>query len=109
MRDGKKICIVGPGRMGVGIVTAILLANQGHAVTLFDTKERYPGQEMIALEKALCEIRNNMILLSELGMWGGDSEQACTGVGECTLLKTCLRSHVLLWSIQPGVCAHCLF
>jgi 3-hydroxyacyl-CoA dehydrogenase len=40
MRDGKKICIVGPGRMGVGIVTAILLANQGHAVTLFDTKER---------------------------------------------------------------------
>ncbi len=81
MRDGKKICIVGPGRMGVGIVTAILLANQGHAVTLFDTKERESGQEMIALEKALCEIRDNMILLGELGMWGGDSEQACADIG----------------------------
>ena len=52
MRDGKKICIVGPGRMGVGIVTAILLANRGHAVTLLDTKARKPGREMAALRKA---------------------------------------------------------
>jgi 3-hydroxyacyl-CoA dehydrogenase len=67
--------------MGVGILTAILLANQGHTVTLFDTKEREPGQEMIALEKALSEIRDNMRLLSELGMWTGGSEQACAGIG----------------------------
>ena len=88
MSDGKKICIVGPGRMGIGIATAILLANQGHAVTLVDTKEREPGQEMIALEKALSETRDNMALLSELGMWAGDSEQACTGIG---VSQICLR------------------
>jgi 3-hydroxybutyryl-CoA dehydrogenase len=81
MNDGEKICIIGPGRMGVGIATAILLANQGHAVTLVDTKEREPGQEMTALEKALIETRDNMVLLSELGMWAGDAEQACTGIG----------------------------
>jgi len=81
MRDEKKICILGPGRMGVGIATAILLANQGDAVTLFDTKDREPGQEMTALERALDEIRDNMILLSELGMWSGDAEQACAAIG----------------------------
>ncbi len=81
MGDGKKISVVGPGRMGIGIATAILLANQGYRVTLFDTKERERGQEMIALEKALCEIRDNMMLLSELGMWKGDSELACAAMG----------------------------
>ena len=81
MRDGKKICIVGPGRMGVGIVTAILLANRGHAVTLLDTKARKPGREMAALSKALNDIRDNLILLGELGLWKGDAGQACTGIG----------------------------
>ena len=81
MRDGENTCIVGPGRMGVGIVTAILLANQGHSVTLVDTKKREPGQEMTALNKALGEIRDNMTLLKELDVWGGDAELACGGIG----------------------------
>ena len=81
MRDGEKICIVGPGRMGIGIGTAILLANQGHIVTIVDTKEREPGQEMTALNTARGEIRGNMTLLGDLNMWGGDTEQACAGIG----------------------------
>ena len=38
-----SIAVVGPGRMGVGIVTAILLADQGHRVTLIDTKQSQAG------------------------------------------------------------------
>ena len=67
MVEGIDVAIVGPGRMGVGIATAVLMARQGHRVTLLDMKNRGPGQTLAALERARAEIGANLKLLSELG------------------------------------------
>ena len=53
---GREVVVAGPGRMGVGIATAVLMAGQGHRVTLLDTKERGAGQSPTRLEKAREEI-----------------------------------------------------
>lgn len=68
----KTIGIVGPGRMGIGIATAVLMAGQGYEVTLFDIKERTPGSDWSALEKARDEISANLDLLAEFGLVDGD-------------------------------------
>lgn len=100
---GESIAVVGPGRMGVGIVTATLLANQGHSVTLFDMKEREPGQEMIALEKAICEIQDNMMLLGELGMWVGDAEKICEDIGVSRNLSEISRASFIFEALPEKV------
>ncbi len=63
----RDIVIVGPGRMGVGIATAVLMAGQGHRITLLDTKPREPGSEDAALKKAHAEVGENLELLRRLG------------------------------------------
>jgi 3-hydroxybutyryl-CoA dehydrogenase len=63
----KNICIVGPGRMGIGISTAILLSNRGHRIELVDTKERDPSRDLEALNGAKDQIASNLKLLKELG------------------------------------------
>ncbi|MCZ7661462.1 MAG: 3-hydroxyacyl-CoA dehydrogenase NAD-binding domain-containing protein [Thermoleophilia bacterium] len=68
----ETIGIVGPGRMGIGIATAILMADRGYEVTLLDVKERTPGNVWSALEKARDEIAANLDLLAELGLVDGD-------------------------------------
>ncbi|MDF1551977.1 MAG: 3-hydroxyacyl-CoA dehydrogenase NAD-binding domain-containing protein [Deferrisomatales bacterium] len=72
-----EIAVVGPGRMGVGIVTAILLGDQGHRVTLIDTKKREAGTETGALETALAQIEDNLTLLGKLGLFEGDPQTVC--------------------------------
>jgi len=67
MREMKRICIVGPGRMGIGISTAILLSNRGHSIELVDIKERESGRELEALNGAKDQIVSNLKLLRELG------------------------------------------
>ena len=47
MSGEKNICIVGAGRMGIGISTAILLANRGYRIELVDLKERERGKDLI--------------------------------------------------------------
>jgi 3-hydroxybutyryl-CoA dehydrogenase len=69
-----SIGIVGPGRMGVGIATAVLMANRGHAVTLIDTKKRAAGKEAERLEGARAEVKANLELLDGLGMLVGDAD-----------------------------------
>ena len=69
----ESISIVGPGRMGVGIATAVLMANHGYTVTLIDTKKRKPGQETEALESARAEVKANLELLDGLAMLNGDA------------------------------------
>lgn len=68
----ESIAIVGPGRMGVGIATAVLMANRGHAVMLIDTKQREPGRQAEILESARKEVKANLELLNELGMLHAD-------------------------------------
>ena len=41
----ESIAIVGPGRMGIGITTSVLMADHGHKVTFIDTKMRESGKE----------------------------------------------------------------
>jgi 3-hydroxybutyryl-CoA dehydrogenase len=68
----ESIAIVGPGRMGVGIATAVLMANQGHAVILIDTKKRDRGRKAELLNNASKEVRTNLEVLNELGMLPAD-------------------------------------
>jgi 3-hydroxybutyryl-CoA dehydrogenase len=68
----ESIAIVGPGRMGVGIATAVLMANRGHTVMLIDTKRREPGRQAEILESARKEVKTNLELLNELGMLHAD-------------------------------------
>jgi 3-hydroxybutyryl-CoA dehydrogenase len=67
MTKGENVCIVGPGRMGVGISTAILLCNRGYKIKLIDLKDRGPGKEFDALNRAKREIESNLNLLRDLG------------------------------------------
>jgi 3-hydroxybutyryl-CoA dehydrogenase len=67
MGDKKRICIVGPGRMGIGISTAILLSNLDYKIELIDLKDREPGREFEVLNRAKYEIESNLNLLKDLG------------------------------------------
>lgn len=69
------IGIVGPGRMGVGIATAVLMAARSHPLVLLDVKARPPGTEFAALQRAREEIAANLHLLQELGLVDGDPGQ----------------------------------
>jgi 3-hydroxybutyryl-CoA dehydrogenase len=53
--------------MGIGISTAILLANRGYRIELIDLKERERGKEFEALNRAREEIASNLNLLKDLG------------------------------------------
>ncbi|MBW1998112.1 MAG: hypothetical protein JRJ29_09140 [Deltaproteobacteria bacterium] len=66
------IAIVGPGRMGVGIATAVLMADLRYHVTLIDIKKRKPGRETETLERACKEIKENLDLLKKLGALQAD-------------------------------------
>jgi 3-hydroxybutyryl-CoA dehydrogenase len=58
--------------MGVGIATAVLMADRGHKVTLIDTKTRETGRENDALNRAHAEVEANLSLLDELGLLRGN-------------------------------------
>jgi 3-hydroxybutyryl-CoA dehydrogenase len=74
------IAVVGPGRMGIGIATAVLLADRGHPVILIDTKKRPPGRETAALEIARREIQGNLELLESLGLLASDAQLLMGGL-----------------------------
>ncbi len=67
MTDEKNVSIVGSGRMGIGIATALLLCRQPLRIRMLDVKEREKGQEQSALDQAKHEIESNLKLLSQLG------------------------------------------
>lgn len=67
MIDKTNIGIVGAGRMGIGIATAVLLAHRSYKIELIDIKAREPGNEMTVLRKAYNGIESNLKLLHELG------------------------------------------
>jgi 3-hydroxyacyl-CoA dehydrogenase len=63
MIDDKKVCIVGPGRMGIGIATALLACDRGLQITLLDLKSREKADENGALNRAREAIGTNLALL----------------------------------------------
>jgi 3-hydroxybutyryl-CoA dehydrogenase len=58
--------------MGVGIATAILLAQKGHNIRLLDLKKRSKEEEYSALVRAKDEIGANLDLLRDLGLVGAE-------------------------------------
>jgi 3-hydroxybutyryl-CoA dehydrogenase len=80
----SSTAIIGPGRMGIGIATAVLMANKGHTVIMIDTKKRAPGRETERLDSAREEVKANLELLAGLGMLAGD---AATLIGSLNLVS----------------------
>ncbi len=85
-----NICVVGPGRMGIGISTAILLSNCGYRITLIDLKERDSGKEFHALNRAKKEIEANLNLLRDLG----ELSTFPTKLVECLELSNCVEKGI---------------
>jgi 3-hydroxybutyryl-CoA dehydrogenase len=97
----ESIAIVGPGRMGVGIATAVLMANQGYTVTLIDTKKREPGKETEALDSAQEEVKANLELLDGLEMLPGDAATLSTYLGASAGLEQTIAGCSFVFEALP--------
>jgi 3-hydroxybutyryl-CoA dehydrogenase len=96
-----SIAIVGPGRMGVGIATAVLMANRGHAVTLIDTKKRPAGQKTERLDLAYKEVKANLELLDGLGMLAGDAASLIENLSVVSGLNAAVAGCSLVFEALP--------
>jgi 3-hydroxybutyryl-CoA dehydrogenase len=97
----ESIAIVGPGRMGVGIATSVLMADRGHALTLIDTKKREPGKETETLDRAREEIKANLALLDGLGVLRADTESLIGGLEVATGLTEAIAGHSFVFEALP--------
>ena len=100
---GESIAIVGPGRMGIGIATAVLMAGRGRKVTLIDTKDRETGRETEALDRAVQEIKANIALLAGLGMLRGDELSLVEDLGVTQVLEEGIAGCSLIFEALPEV------
>ncbi|MPT41610.1 MAG: 3-hydroxybutyryl-CoA dehydrogenase [Achromobacter sp.] len=64
--DKKKLCVVGAGRMGVGIALSYLYA--GLDVTLIDIKDRSPGERAQSFSRVRDSLRQELGTLARLGL-----------------------------------------
>ncbi len=69
--DKKRITVIGPGRMGLGIALAFAL--KGFKVTLFDGKERAAEDYEKVFRNAREEVRSNVRLLKRIGYLAASS------------------------------------
>src|SRR5660397_265795 len=90
--ESQTVGVVGPGRMGIGIATAILAGGPHHQVHLFDMKKREAGKEEEALLSAGNEIQTNLRLLQELGLTSGSPDKALPSLS-LAVSYTHLRAH----------------
>ena len=97
----ESIAIVGPGRMGVGIATAVLMADRGHRVTLIDSKRREPGKETETLDAAREEVKANLELLNGLGLLHTDTESLIGGLEVATGLNEAIAGHSFVFEALP--------
>ncbi len=97
----ESIAIVGPGRMGVGIATAVLMADRGHTVSLVDTKRRKPGKETETLVAAREEIKANLDLLSQLGLLRGNTESLMEDLDITTGLNEAIAGQSFVFEALP--------
>jgi 3-hydroxybutyryl-CoA dehydrogenase len=97
----ESIAIVGPGRMGVGIATAVLMVNQGHTVTLVDTKKREPGKATAALDSARKEVKANLELLDGLEMLRGDAATLSEALGVSAGLEQTIAGCSFVFEALP--------
>jgi 3-hydroxybutyryl-CoA dehydrogenase len=97
----KNICIVGAGRMGIGISTAVLLADRGYRIELVDMKEREPVRKQEALELARKEIGSNLSLLKELGELSASTPELMKNLTLTRGLQDGLRECDILFEVLP--------
>ena len=103
--DRESIAIVGPGRMGVGIATAVLMADRGHKVTLIDTKTRETGRENDALDCAHAEVEANLSLLDELGMLRGNVQALAGNLSVTGMMEEGIAGCAYVFEALPEVVA----
>lgn len=99
----ESIAIVGSGRMGIGIATAVLMAGRGHQVTLIDTKNRESGRETKVLDRAVQEIKANLALLAGLSMLHGDQLSLVGDLGVTRVLQEGIAGCSLIFEALPEV------
>ena len=97
----ESIAVVGPGRMGVGIATAVLMANQGYTVTLIDTKKRAAGMETEALKRARAEVKTNLELLTKLELFRGNVEPLDEVLAVSTGLEQSIAGSSVVFEALP--------
>ncbi len=99
------IAVVGPGRMGIGIATAVLLADRGHPVILIDTKKRPPGRETEALENARRQIQDNLELLERLGLTASNAQELIGGLTVQSGLNQAVAACSFVFEALPEIVA----
>ena len=67
MSERLSVCIIGPGRMGIGIATALCCSPSSYKLRIVDVKVRQTAEGKQALGSAKKQIQNNLTLLRELG------------------------------------------
>ena len=97
----ETIAIVGPGRMGIGIATAVLMADRGHTVTLVDTKRREIGKESESLDRAREEVEANLALLDKLGGIRGNVKGLTGDLSFTRLLEEGIAGCSLVFEALP--------
>jgi 3-hydroxybutyryl-CoA dehydrogenase len=101
MIQEKNIAVIGPGRMGIGIVTALLSCNRRLRIKLIDLKERGKGQEHSALNRAKHEIESNLKLLEALGNLQLAPSQLMKGVSFLSDLREDLADCAVIFEALP--------
>ena len=99
--DEKNVAIIGSGRMGIGIATALLLADRGLGSTLVDLKERPSGQESDSLNGARDEIESNLKLLKELGELRDSPQKLLKGLSLSRSLDDAVSGSALIFEALP--------
>jgi 3-hydroxybutyryl-CoA dehydrogenase len=77
----QTLCVVGPGRMGIGITLSYIHA--GLPVTLIDIKPREHGEQAEYFARVLGELRRELATLTRLGLL--DAAQADVALGRVRL------------------------
>jgi 3-hydroxybutyryl-CoA dehydrogenase len=76
----NRISIIGPGRMGIGIATALLSSQGGYEIRLVDIKERNVKNEFQALDDAERNIVSNLQMLKDLAVLKGSPDRLLSGL-----------------------------
>jgi 3-hydroxybutyryl-CoA dehydrogenase len=97
----QNVAIIGSGRMGIGIATALLLADRELYITLVDLKERPSGQENDSLENARKEIESNLNLLEELGELRVSPQKLIKGLSLSRSLEDAVSDSAYIFEALP--------
>ena len=97
----EKVTIAGSGRMGVGIATALLLADRGLRVILLDLKKRTPEEEYDALKSAQEKIQSNLNLLKDLGELQAQPQQVMKNLSLSRVPEDAVADSFILFEALP--------